>query len=101
VKDSHILFGSKKTNFWDMGDGPCGPNTEIYFDFQPENDLPKKIEELDNKRFIEICNIVFPEFYHKGEEYLPLAEKCVDTGAGLERIAMVLQGKKNTFEIDL
>ena len=84
-----------------MGDGPCGPNTEIYFDFQPENDLPKKNEDLDNKRFIEICNIVFPEFYHKGEEYLPLAEKCVDTGAGLERITMVLQGKKNTFEIDL
>jgi len=84
-----------------MGDGPCGPNTEIYFDFQPENGLPKKIEDLDNKRFIEICNIVFPEFYHKGEEYLPLAKKCVDTGAGLERIAMVLQGKKNTFEIDL
>ncbi|CAG8581139.1 5076_t:CDS:2 [Ambispora gerdemannii] len=73
VKDSHILFGSKKTNFWDMGDGPCGPNTEIYYDFQPE----------------------------KGEEYLPLAQKCVDTGAGLERIAMVLQGKKNAFEIDL
>ena len=101
IKDSHILFGSKKTNFWDMGDGPCGPNTEIYFDFQNEKELPKSIEELDNKRFIEICNIVFPEFYHKDEEYLPLAEKCVDTGAGLERIAMVLQGKKNTFEIDL
>jgi alanyl-tRNA synthetase len=101
VKDNHILFGSKKTNFWDMGDGPCGPNTEIYFDFQSEKELAKKIEDLDNKRFIEICNIVFPEFYHKGEEYLPLAEKCVDTGAGLERIAMVLQGKKNAFEIDL
>ena len=101
VKENHILFGSKKTNFWDMGDGPCGPNTEIYFDFHGEKELPKNIEELDNKRFIEICNIVFPEFYHKGEEYLPLAEKCVDTGAGLERIAMVLQGKKNTFEIDL
>ncbi|CAG8506981.1 5170_t:CDS:2 [Racocetra fulgida] len=101
VKENHILFGNKKTNFWDMGDGPCGPNTEIYFDFHPKKNLLKNIEELDNKRFIEICNIVFPEFYHKGEEYLPLAEKCVDTGAGLERIAMVLQGKKNTFEIDL
>jgi len=101
VKENHILFGSKETNFWDMGDGPCGPNTEIYFDFHPESNLPKSIENLDNKRFIEICNIVFPEFYHKGEEYLPLEEKCVDTGAGLERIVMVLQGKKNTFEIDL
>jgi alanyl-tRNA synthetase len=101
VKENHILFGTKKTNFWDMGDGPCGPNTEIYYDFQVNSELPKQIEELDNKRFIEICNIVFPEFYHKGSEYLPLAEKCVDTGAGLERIVMVLQGKKNTFEIDL
>jgi len=101
VKESHILFGSKNTNFWDMGDGPCGSNTEIYFDFQPEKGIPKKIEELDNKRFIEICNIVFPEFYHKDNDYLPLAEKCVDTGAGLERIVMVLQGKKNAFEIDL
>ncbi|CAI2181152.1 20285_t:CDS:2 [Funneliformis geosporum] len=85
----------------DMGDGPCGANTEIYFDFHSESGLPKKIEDLDNKRFIEICNIVFPEFYHQGEKYLPLAEKCVDTGAGLERITMVLQGKKNTFQIDL
>ena len=101
VKTNHIFLGNKKTNFWDMGDGPCGPNTEIYFDFQNKKNLPKSIEELDSKRFIEVCNIVFPEFYHKGEEYLPLAEKCVDTGAGLERIAMVLQGKKNTFEIDL
>jgi alanyl-tRNA synthetase len=101
VKESHILFGSKKTNFWDMGDGPCGPNTEIYFDFQPEKGLPKKITDLDSKRFLEISNTVFPELYHKDNDYLPLAEKCVDTGAGLERIAMVLQGKKNAFEIDL
>ena len=84
-----------------MGDGPCGPNTEIYFDFYSESSSPKNIDDLDNKRFIEIGNIVFPEFYHQGEIYLPLAEKCVDTGVGLERIAMVLQNKKNTFEIDL
>nr|CAG8528728.1 11828_t:CDS:2 [Entrophospora candida] len=84
-----------------MGDGPCGPNTEIYFDFYSERELPKSIEELDNKRFIEICNIVFPEFYHKGEEYLPLAEKCVDTGAGLERIAMVLQGLQILLDIQV
>src|SRR3954452_9130626 len=84
-----------------MGDGPCGPNTEIYYDFQTDQELPKKITDLDSKRFLEISNTVFPEFYHKGTDYLPLAEKCVDTGAGLERIAMVLQGKKNAFEIDL
>jgi len=101
VKGNHILFGNKKTNFWDMGDGPCGPNTEIYYDFQTGQELPKKITDLDNKRFLEISNTVFPEFYHKGTDYLPLAEKCVDNGTGLERIAMVLQSKKNTFEIDL
>ena len=101
MNENHILFGTKQTNFWDMGDGPCGPNSEIYFDFQPDQKIPRNIMELDNKRFIEICNIVFPEFYHKKNNYLPLAEKCVDVGAGLERIAMVLQDKKNTFEIDL
>jgi len=96
-----ILYGSKETNFWDMGDGPCGPNTEIYYDFQTNKELVKNANDLDNKRFLEICNIVFSEFYHKGEEYLPLKEKCVDVGAGLERITMVLQEKTNTFQIDL
>ncbi|CAI2195432.1 774_t:CDS:2, partial [Funneliformis geosporum] len=71
-----------------MGDGPCGPNTEIYYDFQVDGTPPKKITDLDSKRFLEISNTVFPELYHKGTDYLPLAEKCVDTGAGLERIAM-------------
>jgi alanyl-tRNA synthetase len=53
------------------------------------------------KNYIEICNLVFPEFYHKGNNLFPLGKRFVDTGAGLERIAMVLQGKKNTFEIDI
>lgn len=97
----HILYGSKKTNFWDMGDGPCGPNTEIYYDFNTEGARPRNVNDLDNKRFIEICNIVFSEFYHKGDEYLPLKEKCVDVGGGLERTAMILQNKENTFQIDL
>lgn len=101
LNSNHIIFGTKKTNFWDMGNGPCGPCTEIFYDFQTNNVLPKNIEKLDSKRFIEIGNIVFSEFYHNGKDYLPLVEKCVDFGGGLERIAMILQGKKNTFEIDL
>jgi alanyl-tRNA synthetase len=99
----HILYGSKKTNVWDMGgdNSPWGYNTEIYYDFQTNQDIPKNADDLDNKRFLEICNIVFPEFYHQGENNLPLKEKCVDVGGGLERMAMVLQDKKNTFEVDL
>ncbi|RHZ36689.1 alanine--tRNA ligase-related protein [endosymbiont GvMRE of Glomus versiforme] len=99
----HILYGSKKTNVWDMGgdNSPWGYNTEIYYDFQTNQDIPKNAADLDNKRFLEICNIVFPEFYHQGDNDLPLKEKCVDVGGGLERIAMVVQSKKNTFEIDL
>jgi alanyl-tRNA synthetase len=104
VNSSHIIFGTKKTNFWDMGDGPCGPCTEIFYDLSGEgisSDEKLTIEDLDSKRFIEIGNIVFSEFYHQGEKYLPLAQKCVDFGGGLERITMVLQNKKNAFEIDL
>ena len=103
IIQEHILYGSKETNVWDMGgdNSPWGYNTEIYYDFQTNQDIPKNANDLDNKRFLEICNIVFPEFYHQGENNLPLKEKCVDVGGGLERIAMVAQGKKNTFEIDL
>jgi len=101
---NHIIFGTKKTNFWDMGDGPCGPCTEIFYDLSEKGLSPAEkltIDDLDSKRFIEIGNIVFSEFYHQGEKYSPLAQKCVDFGGGLERIVMVLQNKKNTFEIDL
>ncbi|WNE40918.1 MAG: Alanine--tRNA ligase [Mycoplasmataceae bacterium] len=104
VNSNHIIFGTKNSNFWDMGDGPCGPCTEIFYELSGKGVSPEQnltIEDLDNKRFIEIGNIVFSEFYHKGEEYSPLTQKCVDFGGGLERIAMVLQNKKNAFEIDL
>lgn len=102
VKKNNIVLGNKKTNFWDMGDGPCGSNTEIYYDINPEDKInPKKITDLENKRFIELCNIVFPEFYHKKKDYFVLEKKCVDVGAGLERICMIIQDKKNTFEIDV
>ncbi|MCE8163325.1 MAG: hypothetical protein I3273_03255 [Candidatus Moeniiplasma glomeromycotorum] len=108
----HIILGSKKTNFWDMGDGPCGPCTEIFYDFRESEHLPRTIDDLESKRFLEIGNIVFSEYYHQGfskssratlqgGEYLPLQQKCVDFGGGLERIGMVLQDKKNAFETDL
>ena len=84
-----------------MGDGPCGPCTEIFYDFQKDSDLPQKITDLESKRFLEVGNIVFSEYYHQDEKYLPLEQKCVDFGGGLERIGIVIQGKKNTFETDL
>ena len=98
-----ILSGSEKTNLWDMGgeNSPWGYNSEIYYDLAPGQSVVRAAEDLDNQRFLEICNIVFPEFYHHGSNNLALPEKCVDVGAGLERIAMVIQEKKNTFEIDL
>ncbi|WNE41840.1 MAG: Alanine--tRNA ligase [Mycoplasmataceae bacterium] len=98
----NLILAPRSSNFWDMGDGPCGPNTEIYYCF--ENFTPNSaltIDDLESKKFIEIINIVFSEFYHSGSEYLPLSKKCVDIGGGLERIALVMQEVKSTFEIDL
>lgn len=98
----NLILAPRSSNFWDMGDGPCGPNTEIYYcfeDFTPE--FPLTVDDLESKKFIEIINIVFSEFYHRGSDYLPLSKKCVDVGGGLERIALVIQGVQSTFEIDL
>ena len=86
ISENKILFGDKKDNFWGpTGDeGPCGPTTEIYI-----ND-------------IEVWNLVFNEYYCDREKHLePLERKGVDTGMGLERLAMVSQGKRNIFDTDL
>lgn len=104
-----IFKMSKKDNFWGPPGptGPCGPCSEIYVDRGPEfstnkNADPDKVDFEDGNRFMEIWNLVFMEFF-KDElgKFTPLEKKNVDTGAGLERISMVLQGKKNTFETDL
>ncbi len=93
-----------KENFWEMGNtGPCGPCSEIFYDHGPEVEggMPGTPEE-DGDRYIEIWNLVFTQFNRneKGElEELP--KKNIDTGMGLERIAAVLQGVHNNFEIDL
>ncbi|MCP4337225.1 MAG: alanine--tRNA ligase [Mycoplasma sp.] len=105
VDKSHLIPGSKKMNFWDMGLGPCGPNTEIFFDRGSKFD-ERGIEliekDLDNDRYIEIWNVVFSEFNNDGEgNYKKLAQKNIDTGAGLERIASILQGGNTNFDTDL
>jgi len=91
-------------NFWTMGDtGPCGPSSEIFYDHGPE--VPggppgSKDGELD--RYIEIWNLVFTQFDRSADGTLtPLPKQCVDTGMGLERLAAVLQGVHNNYEIDL
>lgn len=99
-----IIKISSKDNFWEMGDtGPCGPCSEIFYDHGPEvaGGMPGTPDE-DGDRYIEIWNIVFTQFNRneKGElDELP--KKNIDTGMGLERIAAVLQGVHNNYDIDL
>lgn len=91
-------------NFWEIGPGPCGPCSEIYFDLGEERGCGKAecAVGCDCDRFLEIWNLVFTQ-YDRDEagNYTPLAKKNIDTGAGLERIASVLQNKKSNFETDL
>lgn len=95
-------------NFWEIGSGPCGPDTEIYFDRGESYDKrgPELIEnDIENERYIEIWNIVFSQFNAKEntprEQYKELPNRNIDTGAGLERFACVLQETKTNFETDL
>ncbi|WP_296953804.1 alanine--tRNA ligase [uncultured Dialister sp.] len=101
IPENHIYPLSD--NFWEIGEGPCGPDSEIFYDqgeefgTDPENQMGG-----DGDRFLEIWNLVFSQFdRQKDGSYLPLAKKNIDTGAGLERMAAVLQRKKNNFETDL
>ena len=93
-----------KDNFWAMGDtGPCGPCTEIFYDHGPEiAGGPPGTPEEDGDRYIEIWNLVFMQ-YNRNEqgELSPLPSPCVDTGMGLERLAAILQGQHNNYDIDL
>lgn len=106
VKSDHIFQLGRKTNFWEIGAGPCGPNTEIFYDRGPEFDPkvsgPEVIAaDLENNRYLEIWNIVFSEFKNDGEgNYTELPTKNIDTGAGLERLACVLQSVSTNFETD-
>ncbi len=105
VNKEHLIAGDKEMNFWDMGLGPCGPDTEIFFDKGEKYDK-RGIEliekDLDNDRYIEIWNVVFSEFNNDGEgNYIELSQKNIDTGAGLERIVSILQGGHTNFETDL
>ena len=93
-------------NFWDIGEGPCGPNTEIFYDSGPsygddQND-PELFPGGENERYLEIWNLVFSEFNHNPDgSYTPLPKKNIDTGMGLERMVSVVQDVPTNFDTDL
>ncbi|WP_025028609.1 alanine--tRNA ligase [Caldalkalibacillus mannanilyticus] len=93
-------------NFWDIGEGPSGPNTEIFYDRGPEYGADENDPELypggENERYLEIWNLVFSQFNHNPDgSYTPLPKKNIDTGAGLERFASVIQNVPTNFDTDL
>ncbi|MBQ7244724.1 MAG: alanine--tRNA ligase [Bacilli bacterium] len=99
-----------ESNFWEIGEGPCGPDTEMFFDrgeaYDPDHigvDLLRK--DIENDRYIEIWNIVFSQYNSVAgvarKDYKELPSKNIDTGSGLERLACILQGTETNFETDL
>ena len=108
ISEDHLII--KEDNFWEIGEGPCGPDTEVHFDrgekYDPEHLGIKLLEEdLPNFRFVEIWNIVFSQFNSepgkKRSEYKELPHKNIDTGAGLERFVVVIQETETVYETDL
>ena len=107
IDEDRIVLGNKNDNFWEMGDqGPCGPSSEIHIDIRSEKEKIKspgiELVNKDHPEVIEIWNLVFIEFNRKKDGSLEkLPSKHVDTGMGLERLAMVIQGHKSNYETDI
>ncbi len=104
LPDDRIIRIATSDNFWRMGDvGPCGPCSEIFFDHGPHiPGGPPGSPDQDGDRFIEIWNLVFMQYEEQpGGGRIPLPRPSIDTGMGLERIAAVLQGTHDNYEIDL
>ena len=107
IEESRILRGSKKDNFWEMGEqGPCGPCSEIHIDLREEEEKAKvpgcELVNKDNPLVIEIWNLVFMQFNRLANGTLePLKAKHIDTGMGFERLCMVMQGKKSNYDTDV
>jgi alanyl-tRNA synthetase len=105
--EGRIILGSKKDNFWEMGEtGPCGPCSEIHVDIRDDEERKKTDgKDLVNKghpQVIEVWNLVFIQYNRKADKSLEfLPNKHVDTGMGFERLCMVVQGKKSNYETDI
>ncbi len=107
IAEDRILFGSKKDNFWEMGEqGPCGPCSEIHVDLRKPEDIAKlpgkQLVNESDPLVVEIWNNVFIQFNRKADGSLEeLPEKHVDTGMGFERLAMAVQGKASNYDTDV
>ncbi len=107
IPPERVLRLGDKDNFWQMGDtGPCGPCSEIHYDLRP-SDAPRVLKPDqflalgEDDQFMEIWNLVFMQFERSGEGDAPLPAPSIDTGAGLERIAAIMQGTRTNYHTDL
>jgi len=109
VPPERVARMGDKTNFWQMADtGPCGPTSEIHYDFHPERgaitpaDLPYALDVNPDDRFVEVWNLVFMQFNQSADgSRTPLPAPGVDTGMGMERLTMIVQGADNSYATDL
>jgi alanyl-tRNA synthetase len=107
VPKDRIIRAGKKDNFWEMGaQGPCGPCSEIHIDIRSDEERKKvdgkSLVNEDHPLVIEIWNLVFMQFNRMADGSLvPLVNKCIDTGMGLERLCMALQGKQSNYDTDV
>lgn len=103
VSPDHIVRLGREDNFWEIGSGPCGPCSELYFDRGPDKGCgrPDCKVGCDCDRYVEFWNLVFSQFNSDGEgHYEPMAHPNIDTGMGLERLACIMQEVDNLFEVD-
>ena len=107
ISEDRIIKANKKDNFWEMGDtGPCGPCSEIHFDLRSDEEIAKipgkDLVNKDHPQVIEIWNLVFMQYNRKADgKLVPLPNKHVDTGMGLERLAVVIQNKQSNYDTDV